>query len=137
MAADANPINESYSSNDLLIPSVDPADLKSIWAMKNEFQILHPGRKVSIGADAYKRACGAKADVSAVILRVTMLESVLYTAEAGHFGFSWIHDGQPEEIVFKIVASIPMVAPQPGTVNEAFPIDVEELIREINKEANV
>lgn len=124
-------------SNDLLIPSVSPADLESVWAMKNELQILRPGRQVSIGAEDYKRACSAQADVNAVVLREAMLERVLYTAEAGHFRFPWLRDGQPEEIVFRVVAAIPMVAPEPGGVHEAFPIDVAELIRQIQKESGV
>lgn len=137
MATNANPSKEGFLSSDLLIPPVTPADLKTVWAMKNEFQIRHPGQPVSISVDSYKRACSPRADFSAVFSRVSMLERVQYAAEAGHFRFPWIHDGQPEEIVFKIVATIPMVAPQPGVVHEGFPIDVEELIRQMKNESNV
>jgi hypothetical protein len=135
MATNANPFDESSSSKDILVPSVAHADLKSVWAMANEFQVRHPGQQVSIGVDFYKRACSPLADVDAVLRRVSMLGRVQQEAEAGHFRFPWIHDGEPEEIVFKIVATIPMVELQPGMVHEGFPINVEELIRQIKAES--
>ncbi len=137
MAANVNPFDESSLSKDVLVPCVAPADLKSVWTMKNEFQVRHPGQQVSIGVDFYKRACSPQADVGAVYSRVLMLGRVQHEAEAGHFRFPWIHDGEPEEVVFKIVATIPMVEPQPGAVQEGFPIDVEELIRQIKSESKV
>ena len=137
MATNANPFKEDYLSSDVLIPPVAPADLKSVWAMKNEFQIRHPGQPVSISVDSYERACSPRADFGAVFSRVSMLEWVQYAAEAGHFRFPWIHDGQPEEIVFKIVATIPMVAPQSDVVHDGSPIDIEELIRQIKNESSV
>ena len=136
MSANVNPFREDYLSSDVFIPPVAPADLKSVWAMKNEFQIRHPGQQVSISVRSYERACSPRADFRAIFSRVSMLEKVQYAAEAGHFRFPWIHDGQPEEIVFKIVATIPMIAPQPGVVHEGFPIDVEELIRQIKNESS-
>jgi hypothetical protein len=105
--------------------------------MKNEFQLRHRGQRVSIGVDFYKRACSPQADVGAVFSRVSVLGRVQHEAEAGHFRFPWIHDGEPEEVVFKIVASIPMVELQPGVVQEGLPIDVEELIRQIKNESRV
>jgi hypothetical protein len=137
MAANENPFNENCLSKDVLVPPVAPADLKSVWAMKNEFQARHPGQHVSIGVDFYKRACSPQADVGAVFSRVSMLGRVQHEAEAGHFRFPWIHDGEPEEVVFKIVATIPMVELQPGVVQEGFPIDVEQLIEQIKNESRV
>lgn len=136
MATNANPSKEAFRSSVLLVPAVALADLKTIWAMKNEFQIRHPGRPVSISVDAYERACSPRADFHAVFSRLSMLETVQRAAEAGHFKFPWIQNGQPEEIVFRIVSTIPMVAPQAGLVREGFPIDVEELIRQIENESS-
>ncbi len=137
MATDANSFDKGCMSTDVLVPAVSPADLQSVWSMKNEFQIRHPGQKVSISVDSYKGVCSPHADVGAVFTRVSMLEKVEYAAEAGHFKFPWIHDGQPEEIVFKIVATIPMVAPEPGVVHEGFPIDVDDLIRQIESQQSL
>ncbi len=135
MATNANPFNEKRLCEDVLVPSVAPADLKSVWAMTNEFQMRHPGQQVSIGTDLYKTACGPQANVGAVLSRLSMLGKVQQEAEAGHFRFPWIHDGEPEEVVFKIVATIPMVERPPGAVQEGFPIDVGELIRQIAAES--
>ena len=66
-----------------------------------------------------------------------MLGKVQHEAEAGHFRVLWIHDGEPEEVVFKIVTTIPMVELQPGVAHEGFPIDVEELITLLKNESGV
>ncbi len=137
MATNIDSFEKVCPSTDVLVPSVSPADLKSIWSMKNEFQIRHPGQPVSIGMDDFQRACGPEADLCAVLSRVSMLEKVQYAADAGHFIFPWTHDGRPEDIVFKIVATIPMVASKAGVVQEGFPIDVEELIRQIKNESRI
>lgn len=137
MAPNVNPFGESCLSKDVLVPTVAPADLKSVWAMQNDFQARHPGQQGAISTDLYTRACSPQADVGAVCSRVSMLGRVQHEAEAGHFRFPWIHDGEPEEVVFKIVATIPMVELQPGVVQEGFPIDVEELIRQIENESRV
>jgi hypothetical protein len=137
MAMNVNPFDKSCLSKEVLVPSVAPADLKSVWAMAHEFQARHAGQQVSIGVDFYKRACSPQADIGAVCSRVSMLGMVQHEAEARHFRFPWIHDGEPEDVVFKIVATIPMVEPQPGVMREGFPIDVEELIRQIENEAKV
>jgi hypothetical protein len=137
MTTNVNPFDDSCLSKDVLVPAVDPADLKNAWKMQNEFQARHPGQQVSTGVEFYKRACSPQADVGAVVSRVSVLGRVQHEAEAGHFRFPWIHDGVPEEVVFKIIATIPMAELQPGMVHEGFPVDVEELIRQIENESRV
>jgi hypothetical protein len=46
-----------------------------------------------------------------------------------------MRDSRSAEIVFKIAAVIPMVSVQPGVEHEGFPIDIEELIRQIEAES--
>lgn len=118
-------------TNDGLVPAVDPADLKSVWSMQNDSQARHPDQLVAISIDACKSACKPGADVSAVCSRALLLGMLENEAESRHFEFPWMHDGRPEEMIFKIVATIPMVRLQPGVKREGFPIDVEELIRQI------
>ncbi len=60
-------------TNDGLVPAVDPADLKSVWAMTNEFQVRHPGQQVVISIDAYNSASKPGADVSAFCSRESHL----------------------------------------------------------------
>ena len=133
--ANFNPLDDSSWPKGGLVPAVDPADLKSVWAMQNDFQARHPGQQGAISIDLYKRACNPGADVSAVFSRASMLGMLQHVAEAGHFEFPWIHDGKPDEVVFKIVATIPMARLQPGVKHEGFPFDVEELIRQIKNDS--
>lgn len=46
----------------------------------------------------------------------------------------WLHDGQPEEAVFKVLAAIPMTGLPPGG-RQGLPFDVEEFRRLIQKES--
>ena len=57
---------------------------------------------------SYNRACNSGTDVSVVFSRVSMLGMLQFVGEARHLKFPWIHDGKPEEVVFKVVATIPM-----------------------------
>jgi hypothetical protein len=54
--------------------------------------------------------------------------------EAGQLNFPWVHDGEPEDAVFKALAIVPMTGTAPGVMYERPPFDVEELIRLIKKE---
>jgi hypothetical protein len=58
-------------------------------------------------------------------------------SEAGHLNFPWIHDGEPEDTVFKALAVVPMTRRRPGVIYEKPPFDVEELIRLIKKESDL
>jgi hypothetical protein len=134
MATNFNPFDDSSWPKDGLVPAVDPADLKSVWAIQNDFQARNPGQQGAISIDLFKRACKPGADVIAVLSRASMLGMLQYVSEGRHLKFPWIHDGKPEEIVFKLVATIPMVRLQPGVKHSGFPFDVEELIRLIMNE---
>ena len=46
----------------------------------------------------------------------------------------WLHDGKPDDAVFKALAVVPMTKMPPGG-REGLPFDVEELIRLIRKES--
>ncbi|MGB9468056.1 MAG: hypothetical protein WBQ59_01770, partial [Candidatus Acidiferrum sp.] len=55
--ANFNPLDDSSWPKGGLVPAVDPADLKSVWAMQNDFQARHPGQQGAISIDLYKHAC--------------------------------------------------------------------------------
>jgi hypothetical protein len=59
-----------------------------------------------------------------------MLEMV---TEQGLFS-SWLHNGELEEAVFKVFATFPLRRIQKGG-QEGFPFDIQELTKEIEKEA--
>jgi len=55
------------------VPPVDPADIRSVWAMQREFQALVPNEGLAIHADEYKKACRPGASVRAGVERTSML----------------------------------------------------------------
>ncbi len=82
-----------------------------------------------IGAETYKQACGAGADVRAVYERVShlwMLQEVGVLA-------AWLHDGVPDDAVFHVAATIPMSRMQIGVVHNKPPFDVEEFIKQVER----
>ena len=46
----------------------------------------------------------------------------------------WLHEGKPDDAVFKVVATVPMTGLQLGVPSGGFPVDAEELIALIKKE---
>jgi hypothetical protein len=119
----------SATPSDGSVPPVDPADLRSVWAMQSDIQALRPGEQIGIGADLYKKACGPEADVRAVYERVSQLWMM---QEVGVLA-SWLHDGVPDDAVFHVVATIPMSRMQRGVVYKKLPFDVEEFIKQVEE----
>ena len=117
------------------VPAVDPADLKSIWAMQDEVQARVPGQQVVIGMDHWKGACRPGADLWAVFFRISMLRMLQVLSKSGGLISPWLHDGKPDDAVFKVVATIPMIGLKLGTPREGYPFDAEELLRLIQKES--
>jgi hypothetical protein len=117
------------------VAAVAPADLKSVWAMQDDVQARYPGQQVSISADLWKSACSPGADVRAVFLRVSMLRMLQMLSGSGTLISPWLHDGKPDDAVFKAFATVPMLGLQVGTPRQGFPFDVEELIKLIKKES--
>lgn len=117
------------------VPAVDPADLRSFWVMQNHFQALGPGEQLAIGADPLERACSPGADVRAVFIRASMLRKLKLMSESGGLISPWLHHGEPDDAVFKVVATFPMIRMQPGVRRGRLFFDVEELMRQVRKEA--
>ena len=117
------------------VAAVAPADLKNVWAMQDDAQARSPGQQVAIGTDLWKSACGAGADVRAVFFRVSMLRMLQMLSGSGGLISPWLHDGKPDDAVFKVVATLPMIGLQLGTPRQGFPFDAEELIKLIEKES--
>ena len=111
-----------------------PADLKKLSAMYDDVQARFPGQH-SISGDLLKSACSPGADVRAVFFRVSMLRMLEMLSASGGLISCWLHDGKPDDAVFKAVATVPMLGVGVGTPREGFPFDVEELIKLIKKES--
>jgi hypothetical protein len=111
------------------VPPVEPADLRSVWTMQREVQARNPGKQISIGGDAYKRACGPEADIRAVFERVSHLGLL----QMGGMLTPWLHDGVLDDAVFHVAATIPMSRMQTGVVYKKPPFDIDEFIEQVEK----
>jgi hypothetical protein len=114
----------SISENDP-VAAVAPADLKSVWAMQDDVQARSPGQRVAISAGLWKSACSPGADVGAVFFRVSMLRILQRLSGSGELISPWLHDGKPDDAVFRVVATVPMTGLQLGTPRQGFPFDAE------------
>jgi hypothetical protein len=61
-----------------------------------------------------------------------MLKSI---SESGRVISLWRHHGKPDDAVFKVAATFPMIRMQPGVRRGGLPLEVEEPIRWIREEA--
>jgi hypothetical protein len=132
MATSSNPFADMMK--DGLVPTVDPADLKSVWAMQEDVIATHPGQQMSIGNSLYERACTPGANVLAVFFRVSMLRMLKMMTESEGLISPWLHDGKPEDVVFKVLATMPMNGLSAGG-RQGLPFDVEEFRRRIRMES--
>lgn len=135
MATNFNIFVEGTGWENSRVSAVDPADLKSVWAMQTDSQTLAPEEQFALGFDLYKRACSPGADVRAVFIRVSVLRKLKFMSASGGLISPWLHHGEPDDAVFKVVAAFPMIRMHPGIRRGGLPLDVEELIRQIRKEA--
>jgi hypothetical protein len=112
------------------VPSVDVADLKSVWAMQNGIQASVGRKQVSIGAESYKRACGAGADVRSLFTRVSQLRVLQMLGMLA----PWTQGEVVDDAVFKVAATIPMTRMQPGIVYDGLPFDLQEFLNQVAKQ---
>jgi hypothetical protein len=114
------------------IPSVNPADLRSVCAVQRDIRSRFPGQRVlMVDDDDLKHACSPGADLFAIGYRIAMLEMLTELRLLS----PWLHNGELDDAVFNVFATIPMKRIQKGG-QEGFPFDVQELTKQIEKEAN-
>jgi len=124
-----------YRSENDLVPSVNPANFRSVEAVQRDVRSRFAGKQVLMDNDAWKRACSPGADLFAMFYRIAFLEML---ADQG-FLSPWLHNGELDDAVFKVFATFPLKRIQrgrSGRSQEGFPFDVEELMKQIEKEAN-
>jgi hypothetical protein len=139
MATDFNPLKNISFLNNNPVPSVDPADLKSVWTMqeelKKDFEKRTPNRAPNqgfgISVSTYSQACSPGADVASIWYRLSMLWML---SESMGSNLPGMHDGKTDDAVFKALAILPLTGlPRGG--REGLPFDLDELIRLIQKES--
>ena len=121
---------------DKSIPAANPADLKTLWKLQKNLEAQYGRRQgviMGIGLDQ-QGVLSSGANFGDVFYRLSWLRHLQILSEAGRLTFPWIHDGEPDDAVFKALAIVPMTGRVPGVTYEGPPFDVEALIRLIKKE---
>jgi hypothetical protein len=113
------------------LAAVDPADLKAVWQVWRKLSPLAGGHQAAIDVELYQSACRAGADVFAVWYRSSLL--ALMAGPMQVLG-PWMYDDELDEAVFRVMAVFRMKTPGPG-VHDGLPLDVEVLLKEIEKAA--
>ena len=117
------------------IPAANPADLKTLWKLQKDLEARYGRQGVIMGVGLDQQGVlSPGANFGDVFYRLSWLRHLQILSEAGHLSFPWIHDGEPDDAVFKALAIVPMTGRTPGAIYEGPPFDVGELIRLIKKE---
>jgi hypothetical protein len=121
------PPSDLWESQESGVSVVKPDDLKKVWQFGADLEAR--GQSGIISNSIYKSICSPGADVMSVWYRVSML--MMLTKMMPEKFAQWIHDGQPDDVVFDVAATFPMEKMQTGVVREGPPFDVEEFLRQI------
>lgn len=111
------------------VPVVTPSDLRNVSQMLRNVTDQFPDEPGSISAETFVRLCGAGADVEAVWLRASMLEMLFRIMP--EMLSTHMQDGQLEDRVIDVAATIPMKNIGVGIPHEGFPFDVDGFAKEI------
>ena len=110
------------------VPSVNPADLKSVWNMWRDMHKRMPDQQVSLDVELYKNVCSPNTYVPAVYYRASMLQ-ILAHLEQQNMGEL---PSQPDA-VFEVTATFPMPRFPAGVPRQGLPFDVEEFAKQVEQ----
>ena len=99
------------------VPIVGVKDLQSVWKLYTDIESRYPGGQSAVDIGIIEHVCTPGADIGAVTYRCGMLQ--ILQRLAGDPLASWTHDGQPDDGVFRVAASIPMTWIGVGFLNRA------------------
>lgn len=111
------------------VPKVMPSDLRIVSRMMRKFQTDNPSVCGAISGDLFKRQCSAGVDVFAVWMRAAMLETLLRLRP--EMLTSHVNDGEFDEAVLQVAATISMKNIRTGTTHQGLPFDAEEFMRRL------
>ena len=115
------------------VPTVDVADLKSVWAIYHDIESRHPEGKTGVDSALIERACSAGADTHAVIYRLWML-GFLEMLPGNVLG-KWKEQERLDDAVFRIIARLPMKWMEMGIPRSELPFDVQSFLEELRQES--
>jgi hypothetical protein len=107
------------------VPEVDPQDLKAAWKAR-----AAAGDK-TVGLGVFAQACKQGADLQAISYRNLLLGGFIHMVQMS-LAPPWIKEGQPDDVVFKEAAQIPMTFVIGGSSPQGQrPVDFDDLLRRI------
>ena len=115
------------------VPSVATGDIKSVWNVYQDVESRYPGQLVGIARGVMDEACSATADMRAVGYRCAMLRLLARLPEDPLA--PWKKNGQLDDAVFTVIASIPMTWIPVGTPQSGLPFDIDSFFRELRSES--
>jgi hypothetical protein len=108
------------------VPEVDPSDLKAAF-----HAAINAGTK-TVGIGAFVPVCKPGADLEAVSYRTMLLGGFIHMVQM-RLAPPWIKEGQPDDVVFKEAAQIPMTFVVGGSSPQGQrPVDFDDLLRRIS-----
>lgn len=124
---DLDPGPEPEPSKDIApvnVPEVLPDDLKKVWELGQEVRARNPGGKVAIG---FASLLPQIEDIQSVCYRGSMLGMFLHIVGKEVLA-PWLKDGQPNEMLLRVAAGIPMKRWTPGVIHHTLPFDMDALM---------
>lgn len=118
--------DDLWESQEGGVPAVKLDDLRNVWKLFRDAEARQSG---AIGHGIYESVCSPGADVESIWFRASML--AMLNQMQPELLAQWIHDGQPDDAVFQVAATIPMEKMRTGVVRQGPPFDVEEFVRRI------
>ena len=115
------------------VPTIDVADLKSLWSVYRDMEMRNPGKHGAVGVGIMRDACSVGADINAVWYRGAMLQ--MLDMFPGELLARWKRSGEFDEVVFRVAATIPMKWMQGEVPQSHLPLDVDAFIQELQKES--
>jgi hypothetical protein len=118
-----------------LVPVVSPSDLRSVWKMMRDAQ-NKPGECRAVSSELFERVCSEGADVQAVWWRAGMLEALNHIRPETLR--SYRKNGEFEDNVFLVAATIPMKNIEVGIPHHGLPFDLDGFLRRVfvNRQTN-
>jgi hypothetical protein len=126
-------VTDSHAPENDLLPPVNPVDVRSVWMIGRDTQKRFPGQQVWSAPGTLERACSPGADCEAVYQRASLLY-LLGSMDGPNLLSPWMHDGEPDDAVFKVFATFPMMKVPRGQNFGGLPFDFEELAKQLEKE---
>ena len=115
------------------VPTIDVADLRSLWSIYRDMEVRNIGALGSIGIRIVRDACSPGADIGAVLYRSSIL--TILEIYPGDLLARWKRSGEFDEVVFRVAATIPMKWVEGGVPQSHLPFDVDAFIQELQKES--